>query len=79
MDENVKKTYVLMVTSKKLLRPLLEATTPQGSIDIQCSIEEFPVAVSDDYDALVKYAKEMVEKYPLIVGWNTRVVPNLND
>lgn len=79
MDENVKKTYVLMVTSKKLLRPLLEATTPQGSIDIQCSIEEFPVAVSDDYDILVEYAKELMEKYPNIVGWNTRIVLNFND
>lgn len=73
-----KKAYVLMVACNKLLQPTLEAATLQGSFDIRCTIEESPAAVSDDYDTLVEYAKKLTEEYPEIVGWNIRIVPNLD-
>ena len=65
------KTYVLMVTTSKIVMPMLAPATEQGAIDVMCSFETFPVAVSDDVEALREHARKMCERFPTIEGWNT--------
>lgn len=65
------KTYVLMVTARKIVKPMLAPATTQDAIDAMCSFEVFPVAVSDDVEALRNHARSMCEVFPTIEGWNT--------
>ena len=43
------KTYVLMVTTSKVIAPMLAPATGQGAIDAMCSFEVIPAAVSHDH------------------------------
>lgn len=69
------KTYVLMVTTSKVVKPMLAPATPQVAIEAAYSFEVFQAAVSDDVDALRERARKMQEEYPTIEGWNTFEVP----
>lgn len=69
------KTYVLMVTTSKVVAPMLAPATTQGAIDAMCSFETFPAAVSDDVEALREHARKMCERFPTVDGWNTFEVP----
>lgn len=69
------KTYVLMVTARKTIAPMLAPATPQGAIDAMCSFEVFPAAVSDDAEALREHAKVLRDRFSTIEGWNTFEVP----
>lgn len=64
------KTYVLMVTARKIMKPLLAPATAQGVIDM-CQFETFPAAVSDDVEALRKHARKICERFTTIENWNT--------
>lgn len=69
------KTYVLMVTERRIVKPMLAPATTQGAIDAMCSFETFPAAVSDDIEALREHARKMCERFPTVDGWNTFEVP----
>lgn len=69
------KTYVLMVTTSKVVTPMLAPATAQGTIDAMCSFETFPVAVSNDVFALRERARKMRERFKTIDGWNVVEVP----
>lgn len=69
------KTYVLIVTTSKVIAPMLAPATEQGAIDAMCSFEAFPAAASDDVEALREHARKMRERFPTIDGWNTFEVP----
>lgn len=64
------KTYVLMVTTSKVVAPMLAPATAQGAIDAMCSFETFPAAVSDDVEALREYAVKLRDRFSTIGGWN---------
>lgn len=64
------KTYVLMVTTSKVVAPMLAPATAQGVIAM-CQFETFPAAVSDDVEALRKHARNICERFPTIENWNT--------
>lgn len=65
------KTYVLMVTARKVVTPMLAPATAQGVIEAMCQFETFPAAVSDDVEALRKHARKICERFPTIESWNT--------
>lgn len=67
--------YVLMVTARKTIAPMLAPATPQGAIDAMCSFEVFPAAVSDDVEALREHASVLRDSFSTIEGWNTFEVP----
>lgn len=69
------KTYVLMVTSSRIVMPMLAPATEQGVIEATCQFETFPVAVSNDVFALRKHARMMCKMFPTIDGWNVEEVP----
>lgn len=69
------KTYVLMVTSRRIVMPMLAPATEQGVIEAMCQFETFPAAVSDDVEALRKHARNICERFPTIEDWNTFEVP----
>lgn len=69
------KTYVLMVTTSKVVAPMLAPATEQGVIEAMCQFETFPAAVSDDVEALHEHARKMCERFTTIEGWNTFEVP----
>lgn len=69
------KTYVLMVTARKTIAPMLAPATPQGAIDAMCSFEVFPAAVSGDVEALREYAMKLRDRFSTIEGWSTLEVP----
>ena len=64
------RTYVLVVTARKVAAPILAPATIQGAIDAMCSFEVFPAAVSDDAEALREYAVKLRDRFPTIEGWN---------
>ena len=63
------KTYVLMVTTSKVIAPMLAPATGQGAIDA------IPAAVSDDIESLREHARKMRKRFTTIEGWNTFEVP----
>lgn len=65
------KTHVLMVAARRIVKPVPAPATTQGAIDAVCSFEVFPVAVSDDVEALRRHARSMCEVFPTIGGRNT--------
>lgn len=69
------KTYVLMVTSRRIVMPMLAPATEQGVIEAMCSFETFPVAVSNDVFALREHARMMCRMFPTIKDWNVVEVP----
>lgn len=69
------KTYVLMITTSKVVAPMLAPATAQDAIDAMCSFEVFPVAVSDDEEALREHAVKLCDRFPTIEEWNTFEVP----
>lgn len=69
------KTYVLMVTARKIVKPMLAPATEQGVIEAMCQFETFPVAVSNDVFALREHARMMCKMFPTIDGWNVEEVP----
>lgn len=69
------KTYVLMVTTSKVVTPMVAPATEQGAIDAMCSFKTFPVAASNDVFALREHARMMCKMFPTIDGWNFEEVP----
>lgn len=69
------KTYVLMVTTSKVVEHMLAPATTQGAIDAMCSFETFPVAVSNDVFALREHARMMCKMFSTIDGWSVKEVP----
>lgn len=69
------KTYVLMVTSRRIVMPILAPATEQGVIEATCQFETFPAAVSDDVSELRDGAMRMCERFPTIEDWNVVEVP----
>lgn len=69
------KTYVLMVTTSKVVMSMLAPATEQGVIDAMCSFETFPAAVSDDVEALREHARVLRDSFSTIEGWNIFEVP----
>lgn len=69
------KTYVLMVTSRRIVMPMLAPATEQGVIEATCQFETFPAAVSDDVSELREGARRMCERFPTIESWNVVEVP----
>lgn len=68
------KTYVLMVTARKIVMPMLAPAT-EGVIEATCQFETFPAAVSDDVSELREGARRMCERFPTIECWNVVEVP----
>lgn len=69
------KTYVLMVTTSKVVMPMLAPATEQGVIEATCQFKTFPAAVSDDVSELREGARRMCERFPTIEDWNVVEVP----
>lgn len=69
------KTYVLMVTTSKVVTSMLAPASEQGVIDAMCSFETFPIAVSNDVFVLREHAMMMCRMFPTIDGWNVEEVP----
>lgn len=65
------KTYVLMVTTSKVIAPMLAPATAQEAIDAMYSFDVFPAAVSDDVEALREHAMKLRDRFSTIEGWNT--------
>ena len=73
------KTYVLTVTTSKVVAPMLAPAIAQGAIEAMCSFETFPAAVSDDVEALREHARKICERLPTVEGWSTFEVPVIGD
>lgn len=56
-------TYVLFATFKRVLSHNLAPATPQGIIDMACSFEQVPCAVSNDEHALHDYANVLRRRF----------------
>ena len=79
MTRAIKMTYVLVVTEKKTFMPVLAPATRMQEFDYRLSFDVYAVAVSDDLEALGKYARELSDKFPTITCWNTFRVPVIGD
>lgn len=55
--------YVLFAIFKRVISPSLMPATPQGIIDMACSFEQVPCAVSKDENALNDHAKELRSRF----------------